>query len=344
MKETGQHLLERLTWLQVVIAAGSGLITFIVSNLLQDPLAVGLGEQLILSVVVGGVTLLSEILTEFGKQVRQSSTVTHDRLESFGEELGKRMDDFSARLEQLEVNTARQSIEESALATDLLNRFVRRAGRMTTRSPDLVRSLAHHQVDRVSSLMRSLSLGEDVYYEGEDREWLLGLAQNAQRSIVATSLLTVDARPAPDMPPEGRRSFEGGLWLNDLGARYLDVQRAAVKRGVRIRRIFVFDGGYAEDIDDPSFIRVRRLQRSAGVEIRGLDESLVPDHLADHITDFIVFDDVLSYETSRASRVLTDVHPAIVTTRIVLHRDRVERSRINFEELWTASQPLPNDL
>jgi hypothetical protein len=295
---------------KIFVTSVSGLIAFAVSNLLQDPLEVTLGEQLILSLVVGGVTLLSQFLTDF----------THHQTE------------FGNRLERLEQNSLRQLMEASALQTDLLTRFVRRSSRIDHTSSELVRDLAHHEVERVSGLMRSLSGGEEVFYDGEDREWLLGLAHNARRSISATSLVTVDA---------GGRSFEGGLWLNDLGARYLDIQRAARRRGVLIRRIFVFD---APDFEhDPSFVRVRRLQREAGVEIRGLNETRVPEHLKDHIVDFIVFDELLGYETTRASRITTAVQPAIVTTRIVLERHRVERSAERFEELWAAARPLPDD-
>jgi hypothetical protein len=295
---------------KILLTSISGVIAFAVSNLLQDPLNVTLGEQLILSTVVGGVTLLSQFLSDFSQHQTE----------------------FGDRLERLEQNSLRQLMETSALQTDLLTRFVRRSSRIDHTTSDLVRDLAHHEVERVSGLMRSLSGGEEVFYDGEDREYLLGLAHNARRSIVATSLVTVDA---------GGKSFEGGLWLNDLGARYLDIQRAAQRRGVKIRRIFVFDAPSFER--DPSFVRVRMLQREAGVEIRGLDESRVPEHLKDHIVDFIVFDDILGYETTRASRITTTVQPAIITTRLVMEKRRVDRSVERFEELWAAAKLLPED-
>jgi hypothetical protein len=340
----------RVTIRRIGITALTGVVAFVGSNLLQDPLDVSLGEQFILSIIVGGVTLLSQFLVEFGQrqavfdrqlgdlaeesQVRLISAIEaqtegltrlNDSVEGFRAET-------EAVLVRLEKNSLWQQMEDSALQTDLLTTLVRRSSRITPATSDLVRDLAQHEVRRVSSLLRELADLDEVFYDGEDREYLLGLAQNASSSIVATSLVTVDA---------GRRSFEGGLWLNDLGARYLDIQRAAWRRGVGIRRIFVFDA--PDFASDPSFVRVRRLQREAGVEIRGLDESSVPEHLKDHIVDVIVFDEVLAYETTRASRITTAVQPAIVTTRIVKETKRVKRSCERFEELWAAAQPLPSD-
>lgn len=309
-----------------------------------------LGEQFILSIVVGIVTLLSQFLVDFGQRQAEFGhrleRLEHGplaRLVEFSDQQAEVRSQFldafaqhrvelQQRLERLEEGSLMQQMETSALQTDLLTSLVRRSSRITDSSAELVRDLAQHEVRRVSGLLRSLADLDEVFYDGEDREYLLGLAQNAHDTIVATSLVTVDA---------GGKSFEGGLWLSDLGARYLDIQRAARRRGVEIRRIFVFD---VPDVEhDPSFVRVRRWQREAGIEIRGLDESRVPEHLKDHIVDFTVFDGVLGYETQRASRVTHSVQPAIVTTRIVKEKKRVARSAERFEELWAAAKALPND-
>jgi hypothetical protein len=292
---------------RAVLISFTGLITFVLSNLLQDPLNVSLGDQLILTALVGGITLLSQFLAEFS-----------ERLVEFGADLDRR---------ERESNSLRQLMDSSALQTDLLTRFVRRAGRVDATSSELVRDFIHLEVERVSALMRKLSRGEEVFYDGEDREYLLGLAESARTSIVATSLTTVDA---------GVQNFEGGLWLSDLGVRYLDVQRAASHRGVTIRRIFVFDS--PEFQDDASFVWVRRQQLNAGVEIRGLAQSEVPSHLLEHIADFIVFDGAVAYETQRSPRKTTAVQPTVIKTWLVMDKARVQRSIERFEELWEAAE------
>lgn len=301
--------IEYRTLRRLFIAAVAGTITFITSNLLQDLLENDLSDQLIMGVLVGGVTLISQLLAEFSQTQAE----------------------FGQSLERLEESSAGRMIRQSALPSEMLTEFIRRASLLSSRSPDLVQRLAQEEVMRVSGLLRSLSAGQEVYYDGEDREYLLALARSARSSIVATSLVTVDA---------GGKGFEGGLWLTDLGARYLEIQRAARRRQVRIRRIFVFDA--PEFAADPNFMRVQRLQREAGVDIRGIDESNTPEHLKDHVSDFIVFDEVLAYETTRASRITNAVQPVIITTRLVQEKSRLERHRERFEELWEAARALPD--
>ncbi len=75
----------------------------------------------------------------------------------------------------------------------------------------------------MTSFVRQLPGGTEIAYDGEDREWMLGLTAEASRSIDAISLSTVDA---------GIRGFDGGLWTSDLGTRYLELQHEAIARGV----------------------------------------------------------------------------------------------------------------
>ncbi|GAB6898779.1 hypothetical protein [Kineosporia succinea] len=300
---------ELRTLRRITVAAVVGGATFVASNMLQEVLNNNVGDQLIMAFLVGGVTLISQLLGEFS----QAQT------------------EFGDGLKRIERSSASRMIEQSALQSEVLNEFLLHAGRLSTRSPDLINRLAAEEVERVSRLLRTLGAGEEVYYDGEDREYLLALAKSARRSIVATSLVTVDA---------GGKGFEGGLWLTDLGARYLEIQRAAARRGVAIRRIFVFDA--PEFASDPNFLRVQRLQREAGVDIRGIDESNTPERLKDHVSDFIVFDDVLAYETTRASRITNAVQPVIITTRLVQEKHRLDSHRERFEELWRVAGSLPD--
>ena len=138
--------------------------------------------------------------------------------------------------------------------------------------------------------MRQLPVGSEIAYDGEDRDWLLGLTREAQTSIDAISLSTVDA---------GVLGLDGGLWTSDLGIRYLELQREAIARNVRIRRIFVFEHERRWPSDE-SFLRVTQMQRDVGVEVRMLDHQLIPDWMQSMIFDFIVFDGAVSYETTPA--------------------------------------------
>jgi hypothetical protein len=80
------------------------------------------------------------------------------------------------------------------------------------------------------------------------------------------------------------------------GIRYLEVQREAITRKVRIRRIFGFEN--ADMALDEDFLRITGLQRDVGVEVRMLDHMLIPHGMQSMIFDFIVFDGAIRYETT----------------------------------------------
>ena len=316
---------------KILVSAVTGVVTFAASQLLEAVLQVTTAEQLILTVLVGAATLLAQFLVDFSHRLEELEASTVRRLDELSAHQDRNVREARAVIDRgfQRISDATRfftRLEASALQTDSVTRLVHNSALIDSTGPQLARDLAEHEIERTAGLLKSLSSGNEVFYEGEDREYLLGLAKNTRRSIVATSLSTMDA---------GVRSFEGGLWLNDLGARYVELQRAATCRGVHIRRIFVLDA--LADADDPSFVRVRRLQRQAGIEIRALTDNLVPEHLQDHVSDFIVFDDEVGYEVNRAARVNSAVQPAILTTRVVLDPDRVRRFAGRFEELWVAA-------
>src|SRR5215472_5506288 len=109
-------------------------------------------------------------------------------------------------------------LERSGLEPALLTEFLEAAGAAGGAGP-LLRGLARRQIESVTGFLRQLPAGRDIVYDGEDREWLLGLTGEARQSISATSVATADS---------GERGFDGGLWTSDLGARYLDRQREAI--------------------------------------------------------------------------------------------------------------------
>jgi hypothetical protein len=316
---------------KVFITSLTGFFTFTVSAMLDGPLEVPLADQLILAALVGGVTFIAQFMADFETRLRAVENHAASQLERMearqdaaAEQTREDIDAAFTRIS--EATRFYNLVERSALPTDSITQLVERSGQINRSSPELMRNLAHHEIRRLAGLLKSLSVGHEVFYDGEDREWLLGLTNEAGTSISATSLATVDA---------GGKGFEGGLWMNDLGNRYLDLQRTAVRRGVKIRRIFVFDR--AEFVDDPDFVRIRNLQRDAGVHIRILDNSMVPQHLQGLIFDFVLFDDVVSYETTPATQMVAAVKPAIVTTRLILDGSRVARRVGRFEELWAAA-------
>jgi hypothetical protein len=220
-------------------------------------------------------------------------------------------------------------MERSSLGPALLADFLETTSQVDGRVNPLLQRLARREVERVTEFVRQLPVGGGIAYDGEDRDLLLGLAREAEHSINAISLSTVDA---------GMRGFDGGLWTSDLGHRYLELQREAITRKVRVRRIFLFEN--EELARDETFMSITQMQRDAGVEVRMLDHQLIPEWMRSMIFDFIVFDEAVSYETTPATSFTAgQTRPAVVRTYLATSPDRIHDLERKFEQLWEAANP-----
>jgi hypothetical protein len=220
-------------------------------------------------------------------------------------------------------------LEQSSLGPALLAEFLETASQVDARVNPLLQRVARQEISRLTAFARQLQAGGEIAYDGEDRDWLLGLTREAQSSIDAISLSTVDT---------GVLGLDGGLWTSDLGIRYLDDQRKAIARDVRIRRIFVIE---REDMaHDESFRRVAQIQRNAGVQVRMLTQKLIPDYLQSMIFDFIIFDGVVSYETTAGTQFTAgQPRPGTLRTRLAPEPSRVHDLEQRFEQLWELADP-----
>jgi hypothetical protein len=275
---------------------------------------------IMLATFIGGIALVVQFLSEFD-----------DRLHAVEE--GQRQ--HLAEIERLvgqgftKINDATKLfslVEASAMRTEVVTQFVKHSTQIGP-APALIFDLAQAEIGRMSDFLREVATGGDVTYEGEDREWLLGLTRHARSHIDATSLTTVDG---------GGTGYGDGLWTSDLGQRYLEVQREAVQRGVTIRRVFVLDR--REPARDTGLQVVCRLHRDAGIQVRVLDPSAMPAVGRNPLFDFILFDNVVSYETSTGSRIEDRMSPIVVNTRLVLGAQRLQQRTARFGALWAAAK------
>lgn len=300
------------------------------TNGTQRSLAQGIILKIGLPLLIGLITLVAANIG--GMQVRNSLELA--AVVAFGAALILFIVDaearFSAVSERMEDGFAKlgKSVEASARAEQSLLGTTQLAEFLGTVDP-LLQRLARREIERATSFVRQLPVGTEVAYEGEDRDWLLGLTREAAFSIDAISLSTVDA---------GVFGLDGGLWTSDLGIRYLELQREAVARKVRIRRIFVFES--AEMPDDESFLRIPQAQRDVGIEVRMLDRPLIPHWMKSIIFDFIIFDGAVSFETTPATNFAVDqARPGKLRTRLALTPDRIRDLEEQFELLWEAADP-----
>jgi hypothetical protein len=309
-------LLQKIGW-----TALAGFVAFSGSALFDQVLNISMADQLILTFVTGGVTLLVQYLADFERQLRLTQRQHRDVLSHLSGVISQGFAGVN------EATALLDDIERSALTKDSVKGAIRTAGLFTVSTGALARAVADSEVERLSETLQALANGHELFYEGEDRELLLALTRKCTKSIMATSWATKS--------PHGM-GFEAGFWLNDLGGRYLMLQRMALRRGVSIKRVFIYET--PDLIESEAIQRILAMQQSAGIEVRTVAGGLVsPDG---SIADFIVFDEQISYETTPVTRGETSTAPWLLTTRLVMEEETVRSRVVRYHELWEqAAQP-----
>jgi hypothetical protein len=308
----GTNLLRKIAWTLL-----AGFLSFSITGLFDKVLHVSLADQLVVTIVIGGVALLVQYLVDVERRLDESERIQRTAVA----DLSRRIESGFASVD--EATELMSEIERSALGRDLLMQVIRRSARVGPTALPLVEFLAGSETRRLANLLQSLSEGHEVFYEGEDREFMLALTRGLRTSLLATSWTTVNM------------GFEAGFWLSDLGARYLDLQRDAVRRGVEIRRVFIVES--PELMTDPEVRHILAMQRSAGVDVRYIEGSEAGQDGG--LSDFVIFDEQLCYDTTPVTREVPGA-PWRLTTRIVLDEDTTRHRVERFNELWRKASPL----
>jgi hypothetical protein len=304
----------------VIGGATYGLTTFANSNGEGAPDQAAL-TSLTLSVFLGGVVLVVQFLMELDGRLRAIEERQIDHEQNIHEVVQRaftRITESSRLLGML---------EESAARSDAVTQMVRHAILIKPGEPDLVYQFAQNEINRTSSFLKALAAGEATY-EGEDRDWLIGLTDCTRSHIDATSFATVDA---------GGDSFGNGFWQSPLGRRYLQAQNDARQRGARVRRIFIFDK--PDMATDEGFGDICAMQQAAGIELKILDYHRINQSHMD-LRDFIIFDGEVSYETVASSSRFDHAVPAILNTKLVLDIGQLRKRAADFEYLWSLGKTL----
>jgi len=313
---------------KVLITTFTGGLAYLITNAAQD-------EQIwsiTLSAFIGSVVLVIQFLIDFESRLAAVEEA-HNRHASTMERLVN--EGFSKINEATELFGL---VEASALRTDVVIQLVRHSVKIKPSSPPLVYDFAQAEITRMAEFLKDLSGGTEVIYDGEDRDWLLALARNARSTIDATSFSTSGSGRGlgRDAKAGGRAVVDEGLWNSDLGQRYLEAQRDAVDRNVVIRRLFILDNPGLST--DPEVLRACLAQKEIGVQVRILDPSAIPAKRRSQLLDFVIFDNVVSYELTSAPRIGRDTSTVIANTRLVLTPHRVAERAQGFKDLWASAQ------
>ncbi|WP_280667939.1 MULTISPECIES: DUF6879 family protein [unclassified Kitasatospora] len=270
---------------------------------------------LTVAVAAAGMTLIIEFLVTFER--RLSGVETELALHS--DEMTTLLGTSFAQISEATKLFAR--VDGSRLRTDAVTQLVRNATEIGADGPEIVHVFTQKEFERLSALLKGLKGGEATY-DGEDHDWLLALCASATATIDATST-----------------AVDVGFWRTELGLRYLAAQRAAIDRGVRVRRLFILESPEPAAMEE--LHRVCQQQTELGVTVKLVTINELPPRLKlDPMFDFIVFDQSLSYEVTPGLPVEHASHPVIANTRLVLRTDRVSYLVKRFNELWNASESL----
>ncbi len=273
----------------------SALVFGITSVTRQDTL-----QSVMLSVLVGGIVLVVEFLSDFEHSIESLRISQHKGLAGFSE---------ATRLSD--------QVDRSPVSRAQVDFFLNQVGDLGSDTHPLLLDLVHAELRRLGLFIKQVhEAGRfggpsqsgvegpfSITYHGEDREWLLALTCVAKKSIDAISLSTIDA---------GVNNYDGGLWRSDLGHRYIELQRMAILRGLQVRRIFYFDNPMIPQ--DSVFQDVCARQRAIGVNVRTLEESILSPDLKNLVSDFIVFDGSLGYEMTSTVALADGHRPDRLTT------------------------------
>jgi len=314
----GGHANARSVIRKIVITTILGLVSFPFTQMLFTDLP----GQIATAGVFGGFVLLVQFLVDF-----------ENRLEKVERQLVKSSEEMRHTVQRgfSNVNTATRlyaEAESAGLQTVTVTKLLQQAAKISPQAPALVSTFAQSEIERASIFLRGL-VDREVNYKGEDQELLLGLTRCVKHTIDATSLPEVDASD---------HRF-GNFWLSRLGRRYLDLQADAIKRGVQIRRVFLVDPGAV--LGNPDLQEICHMQAEVGIDVRLLYPAAVPPLIKGNLFDFILFDNVLSYEVSTA-HVEQDEPPMIRDTWLRLDPALIN-DRINwYRDIWASAVPLPD--
>ena len=306
---------------KIVLTAVVGGLTYLLTNLTDQTQP----SAIMLSVLIGGVTLLVQFLVEF----EQRQQAVERRLADLGSAHAALVDraEHGIREQIAKINDATRLfdlLQTSNLHKDSVAKLVTLSAQIPAGVSHLVRSLAQAQVDRIIVFLDQLSRGADITYDGEDRDWLLNLTQLAGSSVDATSRGSIT--------PDGLSFIDEGFWDSELGLRYLEHQRDAVRRGVRVRRIFIVDG--TANSQHSGLLQICQQQEQAGIQVRTLDASSVSASRRMLMPDLVIFDEQVSYELTAGLRLDSNKAPYFIRTHLAIKPQLVQEQVQRFNDLW----------
>jgi hypothetical protein len=297
------------TLVTIVVAT----IAYVITNLInqsQDEL-----WKLAVSIVIGGAALIVQYMVDFEQRLASVETGHHEHRRDLRQDLAtqhREVTDLVDRGFQRvgEVTGLFNGLDRSGMDAGDVTRLVRSATQVGSQGPEIVQAFARAEIERLASVMTELT-SKTADWAGENNDWLIALTRCARSTIDATSSF-VDL----------------AFWKTEPAKHYLRVQRAAIERGVRVRRLFI--------VKDPVELNadldvICDTQRRVGIDVRVVVLSELPSSIVvGETTDVVIFDGELNFE------IITDLQYVNPRTRLDARERYVNDRMVRFDELWNT--------
>lgn len=168
--------------------------------------------------------------------------------------------------------------------------------------------LAHAQLDEMSSKLKQIASGE-IITNGYDYRWLTTLVDEAQNQLCVTSLVNLE------------------WWKSPVGRKYWESNLVALKRGVKITRIFI-----CQEII-PDVLNIASKMHEQGMEIHIAKISELPENLR---VDTVISDTNLVWTTSFTPDMFFKEH------HISSRKDDIERAYGIFTQILYIAESYKN--
>ncbi|MFE9018700.1 DUF6879 family protein [Streptomyces sp. NPDC007808] len=226
--------------------------------------------------------------------------------------------DFGERFEKVDQGFAEilaatelfSQVDGSVLRSEEVTRLVLGYTKVREQGGDIMQAFAEKELGRLAKMMEGLGSGS-ADCPGENHEWLIDITDCVKMTLDATST-----------------SVDREFWTSGPAERYLAAQEKAIKRrGVEIRRLFIVR---TEDEVTPELRALCEDHRRRGIDARIAVRSLMESN--PKVSDFIVFDGELCYETKPDQESNPD------GTLLSAEPDHIEDHVTQFAELWAEAE------
>lgn len=306
--------------LKILITVAVGTVTYVLTNVIdqsQEEL-----WQIVLAVVIGGAALIVQYMVDFEQRLGAVETGQRQSRDELRRDLAAQHREMTELVDRGfrqvgEVTDLFGKLKDSGMPDGEVKRLARSAARVGSEGQDFLRLFAQAEIMRLAKTMTELTL-ETADLKGENNDTLIALTECAVESIHTTSSF-VDL----------------AFWETATAQYYLEVQRAAIQRGVKVKRLFIVQHFRTEEVNN-KLKEFLRDQRSTGIEAGVVALSELPrEARGDRTPEFVIFDGELLFEMT------TDAEQSYPNTKLDVREDNVRRRKERFAILWNARLEEP---